>query len=412
MKSRSLLFLCGIGFFLFSQKATAQITLNDFLLTAFEDQALSVYDAQKEFLRPSSYRLPIINELELRMANDELAYEDLQYAVRINPGNPWQIRRNNALFNATKKELSLRKQLEFKEILLERYELALNYIYSSELSNLTNKELRLAQQKTAIFEEHFESGLFDAGDFVESKLDQIDGVRSLDAALIEVAQNRTEIELILKNVDFDWTSFPLITVSQIDSISNILVTSSFSSAELDLIAQRLEVAKQEVRLERADFGLGFVQAEYAPFRNNKNSEIGFSAGITIPIFRDNKPQIAERKLDEIELKNDFERLQRRDSVDKILEYEHLKNLIYHHEKIEAQVNKLNLGALVENLTRSENFDPLPIIKLEEGILNIEELLLKSKRRVLEQYLDFLFTFDALTHQPLVNYFSNELEEIK
>lgn len=412
MKLRIFSFIIFLGMSFSTQKVDAQNTLSDFLLTAFEDDALTVYDDQTKFLTPRNYRIPVIDDLEIRVANDELVYDDLQYAVRVNPANPWQIRRNNALFNATKKELSLRRRLEFKEALLDRYELALDFLYASEQAKLTERQLYLAKQKTSLFEENFETNLFDARDFVEAKLDQVDGVQALDGALISAARLKRKIELKLQNNEIDWSNFELLSVSQIDSLSSIIVNTSFSSTELELIAQRVEVAKREVSLERADFGLGFIQAEYAPFRNNDNSEIGFSAGISIPIFKSNKPQIAERKLDEIELENELKVGEREDSVNKILEFEYLKNLIYHHQKIEDQVEMLNLEELIENLSRSEDYDPISIIKLEEGIFKIEELLLKSRQRVFEQYLDFLFTFDALTQKPLINYLSRELEEIK
>lgn len=395
-----------------SFSAIAQTSVNDFLLTAFEDRNLATYDDQINFLKPKRYRLPVIDELEFRISNDELTYDDLQYAIRLNPGNPWKIRRNNALFNATKKELSLRKQLEFKDNLFDRYELLLDFIYSKDLSDLIQRELSIIEKKATIFEENFESNLFDAEDFVDVKIDQIDGIQAFDQSLLEMNENKSKINSILNNSLFDWASFDIISVSTIDSISNEIGASSFSSTELELIAQRAEVARQEVRTERADFNLGFIQSEYAPFRNNDDSEIGFSVGITIPIFRDNRPQIAERILDEIELKNELEIEQYRDSVQKILAFEQLKNLIHLHQRVVDQVEELDLEALTVNLSRSSNYDPLSVLKLERGIVKLDELILKSRQRVLEQYLEFLFIFDVTSHQPLTNYLSDRLENIE
>ncbi len=391
--------------------SVAQETVSDYLLTAFEDLNLKQYDAQRNFLSPRNYRLPIIDELEVRAGNDELIYEDLQYAVRIRPGNPWKIRRNNAFFNATKKELSLRKELEFKENLLSRYEDVLEYFFEQELYELTLKQSSLTAQKATILQENMESDLFDARDFAETKIDQVEKIEALDDVLTEWNQIRQAISITFGVPDFDWNSFKLISVSTIDSLANELANSSIGSQELDLISQRIEVARQEVRVEKADFDIGFIQGEYFPF-TNRDSEIGYSVGITIPIFRNNRAQIAERKLDEIELRSEFENEQLRDSVNRILEFEYLKNLIIHHNQIVQQTEEIDLENLVQNLARVEDYDPIAILGMKEGILKLEEVLLKSKQRVLEQYLEFLFTFDLLTQQPLVNYLSENIDSIE
>lgn len=397
--------------FLSVTSLSAQETVSDYLLTAFEDLNLQRYDAQRNFLSPQNYRLPIIDELELRAGNDELDYEDLQYAVRIRPGNPWKIRRNKAFFNATKKELSLRKEVEFKENLLSRYENVLDYLFEQQFYELVLRQSSLTTQMATIFQQNLESDLFDARDFAETKIDQVEKLEILDDALTEWNRIRKTISVILGISDFDWANFELVSVSTIDSMATKLANSSINSKELELIAQRIEVARQEVRVEKADFDIGYIQGEYFPF-TNRDSEIGYSVGITIPIFQNNRAQIAERRLDEIELRNEFESEQFQDSVNRVLEYEYLKNLIAHHNQIVNQTEEIDLENLVQNLARVEDYDPIAILEMKEGILKLEEVLLKSKQRVIEQYLEFLFTFNVLTQQPLINYLSENLEPIK
>ena len=296
-----------LGFlFLSVTTAGAQETVPDYLLTAFEDRNLQRYDAQQTFLTPRNYRLPLIDELELRAGNDELIYEDLQYAVRIRPANPWKVRRNNAFFNATKKELSLRKELEFKENLLSRYEDVLDYFFEQESYNLVLKQTSLTTQKATIFQQNMESDLFDAREFAETKIDQVEKLEALDDVLTEWNKVRKNISVIFGVSDFSWTEFESISVSTIDSLASVLAQTSISSKELELIAQRIEVARQEVRVEKADFDIGYIQGEYFPF-TNRDSEIGYSVGITIPIFQNNRAQIAERRLDEIELRSELQK---------------------------------------------------------------------------------------------------------
>lgn len=389
----------------------AQESVSDFLLTAFEDQSLAVFDAQTKFIHPRNFRIPIIDEIEIRIGNDERTYEDLQYALRVRPSNPWKIRRNNAFFNATKKELSIRKQVEIKENLIFRYELLTDYFYERELYNLSQSQQSIVEKKALILQQNMESNLFDARDFADAKLDQIEGIESLDETLQQWNRTNNEISIIFGTSNFNWDLFDLIAVSTIDSLSSIIANSSLTSIELELIAQRIEVARQEVRVEKADFDIGFIQAEYLPF-TDREVGLGYSVGFTIPIFNKNRSKIAERKLDEIELKNELTNEQYRDSVKRVLELEYLKNLINHHYLIESEVEKVNLKGLTNNLARIEDYDPISFLDLKVGILKLDELILKSKRRVFEQYVKFLETFDVFTTNPLTNYLSDTLEKIE
>ena len=70
---------------------------------------------------------------------------------------------------------------------------------------------------------------------------------------------------------------------------------------------------------------------------------------------------------------------------------------------------MDLITLKKNLSQIENNNPLTILELEEGILKLKELELKSYRRVVEQYIEFLNTFNVLTQLPLTNYLSESLE---
>ncbi len=389
----------------------AQLSVSDFLLTAFESPNLNQYNQQIDFLNGRPYRIPPINDLELRFGNDELTNQDQQYALRFRPSNPWLIRRNNALFNATRDQISARRELEFKENMADRYEVVIQYFYNTDLSDLINEQLRLAESKSVIFQNNVESDLFDAKDYVDAKLDQVDVIQELDENLIDLSKQQQAISTILGTDTFDWSDFKLITVSTIDSISSTIAASSFSSAELNLIAKKIEVAKQETRVEKADFDIGFLQAEYFPFRN-RNSDVGFAFGISIPIFRDNKPQITERKLDEIEFQNEFRAQSFRDSLNRVLQFEHLKNLLNHHQLIEDKIEALDIESLLKNLSRAENYDPITTLELKEGLERLNEVRLKSKHRILEQYLNFLLAFDVIIQQPLKNYLSENFESIE
>ncbi|MAL17325.1 MAG: hypothetical protein CL670_16240 [Balneola sp.] len=406
-----LVLLSCLAFQLLPKEVKAQDSVSDFLLTAFEDRNLAHYDSRIAFLKPRNYRFPVLEEVEVRMGNDEQTYEDIQYALRVRPGNPWRIRRNNAFFNATKKELQLQKKLEYKDNIFLRYEVALEYFYNRDLADQIDERMQLISRKASIMEDNIDSDLFDAKDYSEAKLEQVESIEKLDEAVVELNQAKTEIQLVLEIESLNWENFSIIEVAEINQISEDIASVSELSTELDLIAQQIDVARQDTRVEKADFDIGFAQLEYYPFTDRK-SNYGFSVGVTLPIFKDNKPQIAERKMDELELRSEYDAEQFQDSVNKIREFEHLKNLIAHHELIQEKKEKLNLLAMTDNLANSEGFDPITILDLKEGILKLDEVILKSRYRVLSQFIDFLYTYDVLTKTPLTNYLSKDLSLIE
>jgi len=409
--TKSLPLILFISLFTISDNVNAQGSMSDFLLTAFEDLNTKGYDASINFLSPKNYRLPIVEDLEVRFGNDEFTQKDQQYAVRFRPGNPWKIRRNKALFNATKKELSIRQQLQYHENLVDRYELAAEYLLETKSLDLEQRKYALIKKRIDILGSNLESALFNSKDFVEAKLDQVDALNSKEETTVSILNLERIIVSVLQQPEINWNSEQLISISGMDSIADEIASKSLPALELELITQKIDVARKEVRLEKADFDIGYFQTEYYPYRD-RNSDYGLSFGISIPIFNSNKNQIAEKKLDEIELRNDFAAEQYQDSIKRVVEYEYLKSLLAQHRMLIEQIEDLELDKLSSNLRQIEDNNPLTFLDLEEGKLKLEELKLKSYSRVIDQYLEFLDAYNVITNLPLRNYLSKDLSNLE
>ena len=406
-----IILIIAVSVFLYSN-IHAQSYPDDFILTAFEDMNLFEYQTKFNFLQKRNYRLPLAEELEFRYSNDELTLDNARYQVRVRPTNLWKIRRTNALYNAQKEAASLRQSLVVKEALFERYSLMIQYFVAKNEVELTSNSLKLAKKKIQLFEQSLQTDLFDARNYVDTKLDMIEVLERFDNHKLIEEQIVQKIQLILASESLNWSDFILITPSNIMQVMNEVLTSALPNAELKYLMKAFEVARLETSVERADFDIGFVQAEYAPFKNNGNNELGFSFGFTVPIFKSNKDQIANRILDEIERNSDLEVETYSDSLDKIITVNILSNYLAHHNQLLTEMDKLNISELSGNLASSEDFDPFVVLKMEEGKLKLEQLMLKSTRRLLEHYLDFLYAYNALQRFPLQNYLSNDLNYIE
>ncbi len=390
----------------------AQLSPSDFLLTAFEASNTTQFDEKINFIDRGTYRLPLGEEIEFRYSNDERSLEDARYRLRLRPTNPWKIRRNNALFNALRAELSLEQQLVFNENLYDRYITLLDYIFTGKETELLEQRYLLASKKLRLFQQNPQSELFDARDFVESKLESIERLEDLEESHIDLLKQEMQINLILNSTDIKWENVELITIDQILEISQKVIRRQINSTQLEYLQQQIEVARLETAKERADFDIGFVEARLAPNLDNDKNEFGFAFGVTIPIFRDNKDQITERMLDEIELTNELLAEASKDSIVKVIEFQFLQDQLVQHQKLSENISEMNTDVLAENLAISENFSPIALLELEEGKLKLQQLLLRSQHRVLEQFIEMLFAYDALHSKPLKNYLQKDLEIIE
>ncbi len=390
----------------------AQSSPNDFLLTAFEDPTLIEYQKKFNYLQKKNYRLPLGDELEFRYGNNEQTLEEARYQIRIRPTNPWKIRRTNALYNAQKEAISLRESIEFKEALVERYSLMIQYFIAQKQTKLSKATLSLAKNKIQLFEKSIESDLFNAQNYVNAKLDMIEMLERYDNHKLIEEGFIQNITFILATDNLNWSDFNLISSIEIKNVMNEILLSSFSNSELTYLMKEFEIAKLETLVEKADFDIGFFQAEYAPFKNNGDNEFGISFGITVPIFKNNKDQIADRILNEIEWYSDLNAESYKDSLGKTMSFNVLSNYLAYHDILLTEMEKMNIKELSDKLASSEDFDPFITLKMEEGKLKLEQLVLRSTKRLLEYYLDFLYSHDVLQQMPLKNYLSNDLISIE
>ncbi len=288
----------------------------------------------------------------------------------------------------------------------------LKYISSKNATELSKKKYQLAQNKVQLYEQAVESDLFDGSGFIDAKLEVIELLEKYEDSKVKWNHATEKIKLILGKENIEWNDFTLISLEKMEETMYNLLTSSFFNTDLQYLQKQVEVAELETSTERFDFDLGYIQAEYAPFKNNGDNELGISVGVTLPIFKNNKNQIAEQKLDEIEQQNEFNAAVHQDSLNKVLKSSFLSSYLLHHKKLLKEINALNLDSITKNLSVSENFNPLSLLKLEEGKIKLEEIVQISHHRLLKYYLEFLNAFDALQQIPLKNYLSNDLNFIR
>jgi hypothetical protein len=152
----------------------AQITMQEFLRSAKSDHEVSSYEEQIHYLDEKTYRLSPLQKLEFRTRSNQLDPDRQDYGLRFTPANPWEIRSNNQYFQQYKSVLAYERDLALKEALIARYNLITGLLYFKEIKSLKEEAQRLVNVQITIMEKQRQSDFFNAEDYVELKLDQMD----------------------------------------------------------------------------------------------------------------------------------------------------------------------------------------------------------------------------------------------
>lgn len=407
-------FLYVVLFFI-SDLAWAQVTVAEFILSATNNADVKTADAQIKYLDASPYKLSPLQKLEFRTQNREMLSTQQEYAVRINPANPWEIRSTNNYFKAYKSSLSLEKERVLKEALVERYDLIILYYYYHAVKVLAQENEKLVEKQLTVLERQTTSSFFDADEYVKLKLEQLDKKAQKEEAVFDWQSQMAAVNKFYPGgacKNFGWESQPIISVSRMEKVADSLVALMIKPLEVSYFEQQVTVARRQYEMEKSNVNLGFFQTSYDRRRvNQERNPFGISLGVTIPITNPNKGDMARRKLSEIESEVELNAVTQEEQGARNVAYQKLKESIAQYHELQRSIDELEKSNLPQQLTQLKNGDPLIVLQFETGINKLRALLVKHQRHVLTDYLGFLAHSDHLQQRPLVNYLSANLAVI-
>ncbi len=406
----------GLFFIFFSYNVIAQSAFGDFILAATNDPTVNKFDLQVDYLNNKPYRLSPLQKLEFRTESNQLDPTRQDYALRVNPANPWELKQNNKYFNELKSTLLLEKGIAFKKVLLTRYNLVVELVTINGLKELAKRKLELTQAYLSILEKQQLSGYFDGEDYVDLKLDEMDKVVDLDKASFaadDAARKVTGLYPEASATITKWNLSDVISIEQIKNIVDSLETAVPDSTTLSYYEKKIDLANNEYNLEKTNINVGYFQAQYQKFRieqGRKPWSIGL--GITIPIVNPNKGDMTNRRLEAIELQQEFKKAKIEIGKDQLRLREELKDLMLRYNAIQEKIYTLNASPLARTLTDMQKSNPVAGVRFQTNLLKLEELVLRLKQNILATYISWLASADVLQQIPVVNYLSKNLETLQ
>ncbi len=402
-------------FFFLSSFAQAQISMEDFLAGVWDEPELQAFSNQNAYLNTNPYRLSMVRRLEFRTESNQLDPERQDYALRLNPANPWEVKRNNQYFKTYQEVLQLDQSRKVKESLLNRYQLIIQWAYWTELKKLKEDESRVNQNMIKILEAQRFSDYFDANDYVKLKLNQMEKIIEQEEIQFKIDDQRSRVEALLSKNQYatiGWTSDSLLEIERVEAVvDSIFNLGSGGNGEVAYREKKVMMANDEWLLEKSNVNVGFLQTEYQPFRTEQDrNPWSISLGVTIPVFNPNKGDMAKRKLDIIEAEGDLMRAKDAQESGRALMHAKIKTLISRYRNVKLQFEALKLDELGTSLQQQKG-NPMATVRLENNVIKSNEITARLKQEIYGAYIGFLAYAELLQQGPLINYLSPSLQTL-
>jgi hypothetical protein len=393
----------------------AQVTMTEFLRSVKTDYKVSSYETQITYLDAKTYRLSPLQKLEFRTRSNQLDPDRQDFGLRFTPANPWEIRSNNHYFQQYKSVLSYERDLALKEALVVRYSLIVDLLYFREIKALKEEAQRLVNAQVSIMEKQRQSDFFNAEDYVELKLDQMDRSVEFEEANFDLLNQFRKVEGAYPTASgqtVDWKYDQILSVDRIGYVIDSLYGLQLAPVSLKYRESMIDLANQEYKLEKSNINIGFVQAQYEPYRVEQDRKPwNVSLGVTIPITNPNKGDMTKRKLEAIEAEHERDETKAEIKTLTISSREQLKSLLLRYHDIKQKIQSLNVGVLSGTLNAIRDENPMATIRFNENLLKLRAIEVKLRQSILTTYIEFLGHTDIIQQTPLINFLSPRLEVI-
>ena len=354
-----------------------------------------VYEQNTEFTA-DAYKLPWIEELNVRSETRDWKLRKQSYSLRLRPVSLGERRASSQLYNSWQQELVYLKLDEVYDQVADIHELWIDQDFIS-------RQIELKKQIVALLSDvqkvNAKQSLIDA-----NKLPLLMAVKSRIAKInngIVLDQKRRydKLRAISEQAQGDY-------ILEADSID---VKEYIQSAKESLLATNrpyisnsdmldLQVLRNEMELEKAENNrvLDFVSLEYrGPHDKYLEERVSLGMSFNLPFFNGNQLSIAKIKVEQEQEQYKIEKV-KQESLAKLTKIkESISSNVYEYDsynKLYSEIEAENLQ-LISNMERQAIINPS--IKLNHRIQVIENKLslLKIQESIVKNYLEYLRATD-------------------
>jgi hypothetical protein len=399
----------GLLIFLFPLITQAQVSMDDFLQAAWNEPALQSFANQEDYLNTNPYRLAPVRRLEFRTESNQLDRTRQDYALRLNPASPWEMKRTNQYFKTYQELLQLDRDRVLKESLQARYKVIIGWLYFEEIKQLKEVDNKTTDKLIQILEAQRNSGFFDAKDYVELKLDQVEKAIELEETRFEIDNQRRRVEALyeqarLKNLS--WSMTDVLSIDQVKTVVDSIAQQTSATGEVAYREKKIDLFTSEWKLEKANINVGYLQTKYENYRLDQNRRPwSVSLGVTIPVFNPNKPNMAKRKLEAIEAEGDLAQAKSDQQAGREMLQAKIESLIKRYHDVSTLMESLKIDELATTLQQINDSNPMTTVRLQSNLIKSKTMATRLKQEIYLSYIEFLSYSEVLQQRPVINFLS-------
>jgi hypothetical protein len=399
----------GLLIFLFPLIAQAQVSMDDFLQAAWNEPALQSFANQEDYLNTNPYRLAPVRRLEFRTESNQLDRTRQDYALRLSPASPWEMKRTNQYFKTYQELLQLDRDRVLKESLQARYKVIIGWLYFEEIKQLKEVDTKTTDKLIQILEAQRNSGFFDAKDYVELKLDQVEKAIELEETRFEIDNQRRRVEALyeqarLKNLS--WSMTDVLSIDQVKIVVDSIAHQTSATGEVAYREKKIDLFTSEWKLEKSNINVGYLQTKYENYRLDQNRRPwSVSLGVTIPVFNPNKPNMAKRKLEAIEAEGDLAQAKSDQQAGREMLQAKIESLIKRYRDVTTLMESLKVDELATTLQQINDSNPMTTVRLQSNLIKSKTMATRLKQEIYLSYIDFLSYSEVLQQRPVINFLS-------
>lgn len=394
--------------------AQAQSSFGPFISNAYKHPSVTSFDKQLVYISNKPYSPAPFQKIELRTESNQLDPTRQDYAIRLNPANPWEMRLQNQYFKELSNSLQLKKNLALKAELSSRYKLLVNLVVAKQFMELAKKKLYLVRRYTSTLEKQQHSTSFDAEDYLELTLEEMEEEVHLEEMAFEFEQIKLQVSTALPEPSAfinEWALEEIITPEQIKAITDSATFRINSTTGL-YYKSKIGLAKREYEIEKANINIGYVQTQYQHFRIEQGRRPwSIGLGVALPLVNPNKSDMTKRRLDIIESEQELSEVELDVTEEQQKSLRELKSLLNRYQSIQEKLTTLNVSQLSSTISVVKDSNPVAGLRFQYNLYKLELLKVKLHQRILFVYIEWLTNTDALQQVPLTNYLSKNLETL-
>jgi len=388
-----------------SINAFGQFDVNTYLSNSSSEIEMQSIKEQWRYLSETDFRSPFFRELEFRVRARDFDTGPDDYRFRLSPLNPYERRANKQYSTVIGVQMESQKVVEFSSVLEKRYLIIIRHIYLKKATDL---------EKSA--SDYYHHLLETKSKFKGSAKDLIE----LDRRLLSIALHQDDLQAEIDKAeylirlgyqfegDISWGNYPLVTVETIQAQlmqfndfnpeTNIYVKNEQNKIRVG--EKNLEVNRQE-----AFSNIGYVQAEYRPYRGESFSETaGVQIGFQLPVVNPDRPDQERRKLRLIKDKKDVSEVKREVELN-IYNYKNsLTKTIQKYERVSKKLTSLQEFAISTTFSNVES-----LLELREYKDELQEMQLDMYIQIFSAYIHWLHYYGKLVEVPYRNYLTDNVD---